>query len=76
MALTQQDFQLSDEQLKAINRYFEAKAQAVTQAGDHILCPMLNVHISFAPVFGRSVHISYDSESTSHEVECQWTDSP
>lgn len=76
MALTQQDFQLSDEQLKAINRYFEAKAQAVALAGDHILCPTLNVHFSFAPVFGRSVHISYDSESTSHEVECQWTDSP
>lgn len=76
MALTQQDFQLSDEHLKAINRYFEAKAQAVAQAGDHILCPTLNVHFSFAPVFGRSVHISYDSESTSHEVECQWTDSP
>jgi len=76
MALTQQDFQLSDEHLKAINRYFETKAQAVTQAGDHILCPTLNVHFSFAPVFGRSVHISYDSESTSHEVECQWTDSP
>lgn len=75
MALTQQDFQLSDEQLKAINRYFEAKAQAVAQAGDHILCPTLNVHFSFAPVFGLSVHISYDSESTSHEVECHWTDS-
>lgn len=76
MALTQQDFQLSDEQLKAFNRYFEDKAQAVAQAGDHILCPTLNIHFSFAPVFGRSVHISYDGETTSHEIECQWTDSP
>ena len=76
MDLTQQDFQFSVEQLDTINRYFEAKAQAVAQAGDHILCPTLNIHFSFAPVFGRSVHISYDSETTSHEIECQWTDSP
>lgn len=74
MALTQQDFQLSGEQLAAINRYFEAKAQAVARSGDHNFCPTLNIHFSFAPVFGRSVHISYDSETTQHEIECQWTD--
>ena len=54
MPLTHQDFQLSAEQLAAINRYFEAKAQALAQSGDRILCPTLNVHFSFAPVFGRS----------------------
>lgn len=76
MALTNQDFKLSDEQLEAITRYFEAKAQQVAQAGDHIFCPTLNVRFSFAPVFGRSVHISYDSEITEKEIECQWTDLP
>lgn len=76
MALSHQDFRLSDEQLAAINRYFEAKAQAVARSGDHILCPTLNVKFSFAPVFGRTVNISYDSETTPHEIECQWTDSP
>lgn len=76
MPLTHQDFQLSDKQLEEINRYFEARVQKVAQAGDHILCPTLNVHFSFAPVFGRSVHISYDSETTPQEIECQWTDSP
>lgn len=76
MALIHQDFQLSDKQLNAINRYFEAKAESVAQAGDHILCPTLNIHFSFAPVIGRSVLISYDGETTSHEIECQWTDFP
>lgn len=76
MALSHQDFRLSDEQLAAINRYFEAKAQAVARSGDHILCPTLNVQFSFAPVFGRTVNISYDSETTPQEIECQWTDSP
>lgn len=75
MPLTHQDFQLSAEQLAAINRYFEAKAQALAQSGDRILCPTLNVHFSFAPVFGRSVRISYDSETIPYEVECQWSDS-
>ena len=76
MALAHQDFQLSDEQLAAINRYFEAKAQALVNSGDHLLCPTLNVSFSFAPVFGRSVKISYDGETTSHEIQCEWTDSP
>lgn len=76
MALTQQDFLLSDKQLAEINRYFEARASSVAKSGDHILCPTLNVHFSFAPVFGRGVHISYDSETDSQEIECQWTDSP
>ncbi len=75
MALTHQDFKLSDEQLQDINRYFEAKAQVLAHSGDHILCPTLNVDFSFAPVFGRSVRISYDSETRAHEIECQWTDS-
>lgn len=75
MALTHQDFKLSNEQLQDINRYFEVKAQVLAQSGDHILCPTLNVHFSFAPVFGRSVRISYDGETRAHEIECQWTDS-
>ncbi len=75
MALTHQDFELTDEQLAAINRYFEAKSQAVAQSGDHILCPTLHVRFSFATVFGRSVHISYDSEVGDHEIACEWTDS-
>lgn len=76
MPITNQDFQLSDKQLEDINRYFEARASGLARSGDHILCPTLNVHFSFAPVFGRSVEVSYDSETTSHEIECQWTDSP
>lgn len=76
MALTHQDFQLSDEPLAVINGYFEGKAKAVRDSGEHILCPTLNVQFTFAPFFGLSVHISYDSEPTPHEIEYQWTDSP
>ena len=73
MALSNQDFRLSDEQLAAINRYFEAKSQAVAESGDHILCPTLNKRFSFAPVFGRSVSVSFDGELSSHEISCDWS---
>jgi hypothetical protein len=76
MALTQEDFGLSDEQLQEINQYFEMRARQVAESGDHIYCPTLNVRFSFTPVFGRSVHIAYDSEITDRQIECQWSDSP
>ena len=76
MGLKQEDFGLSDEQLQEINQYFEMRSRQIAESGDHILCPTLNVRFSFAPVFGRSVHISYDSEITDKEIECHWSDSP
>lgn len=74
MAFTQKDFALTEEQLQEISQYFEMKAQQIAASGDHIYCPTLNVRFSFAPVYGRSVHIAYDSEVDGKEIECQWTD--
>lgn len=74
MALKQEDFSLSEEELRAINQYFATQARAVAQAGEHIFMPSRNVHFSFTPVLGRSVQVTYDSEVTPHEISSEWTD--
>lgn len=47
MALTRQQFQLTDAQMKAINRHIEARSRAGAAEGDSPEDPTISVHFDF-----------------------------
>jgi len=59
MALTQNDFLLTDEELNKINRYFSAMAESHAEAGEDAP-QIVSVSFDFMPVFGRTVTAHFD----------------
>jgi hypothetical protein len=61
MALTQNNFLLTDEELNEINRYFSAIAESHAQAGEDAQ-QIVSVTFDFMPAFGRTVTACFDGE--------------
>lgn len=59
MALTQNDFLLTDENVKRINLYFSAMAESHAEAGEDAP-QIVSVSFDFMPVFGRTVTAYFD----------------
>lgn len=67
MALTHEDFVLSDAELDAINRHFAKQAASYAQAGED---PASGVKVEFewVPALGRFVTANFDSEVNGLEI--------
>ena len=61
MALTQNHFLLTDEELKEINCYFSGMAESHAQAGEDAQ-QSVSVTFDFMPVLGRTVTARFDGE--------------
>lgn len=61
MALTQNDFLLTDEEFKEINRYFSSMAESHAEAGEDAQ-QSVSVTFEFSPAFGRTVTARFDGE--------------
>lgn len=61
MALTQNDFLLTDEELHEINHYFSAMAESHAEAGEDAQ-QSVSVNFDFMPAFGRTVTARFNAE--------------
>lgn len=69
MALTAADFQLSPEQLQAINDHIQQSVAACVAAGEDLDLPSIEVRFEFVPVFGRSVSVAFDGQTEPKVIE-------
>lgn len=67
MALTQNDFLLTDEELKEINCYFSGMAESHAQAGEDAQ-QSVSVTFDFMPAFGRTVTARFDGEPNGQPI--------
>ena len=67
MAIIQQDFDLTPQQLQAINAYVQAQVRCYAEAGEALEFPEVNVRFSFTAVLGRSVSVSFENQPE-HEI--------
>ena len=68
MALTHQDFKLTDEQLEAINHHIEARSRRYAAEDDLPESPTVSVRFDFW-VLGRDVTVYFDSEVDGHSID-------
>lgn len=67
MPLMHKDFELSEQQLKAINEHVSASAKAST--GEPIEMPEVSVTFTFVAGLGRFVDCKFNSSTTIKEIE-------
>ena len=71
MALTHQDFKLTDEQIEAVNQHIEARSRRYAAEDDLPESPTVSVRFDFW-VLGRDVTVYFDGEVDGHPIEASF----
>lgn len=69
MGLTDKSFQLSNEQIEAINQHFAHRRATYLLANEDIGMLSVKVEFEWVPGFGRFVTAHYDGEIHGYEIE-------
>lgn len=69
MGITELSFQLTPEQLAAINRHFSKRKEAYAQANEDIGLVSIKVEFEWVPGLGRFVTAHFDGEVKGCEIE-------
>ncbi len=69
MGITESSFQLTPEQLAAINRHFSQRKEAYVRANEDLGSVSIKVEFEWVPGLGRFVTAHFDGEVNGCEIE-------